>query len=154
MYLICAISVTRRAAEMAQIESTLFRILTFTTCYLHMPERLIITVVCLHISAALYVLSGLMALVLFINLPIPDPDFPALAFGIGLFVLCLVLAIGVEITIWGLRKLKYWAWIMALVLCGLYIPSLFFILGGLGLWGVLDARTQAAFQAERLKHLP
>ena len=116
-----------------------------------LPNRLKMTIVCFHISTALYVLLGLGFLLILVNIP-PDPDLPRSfgpIVGVIVLILCLVFAAGVEVMVWGLKKLKYWAWIMAIVNCAFYISSIFFILGGLGLWGLLDSETQAAFNEAR-----
>lgn len=125
-----------------------------------MPGRLGITIVCLHISAALYVLLGI-GFALFIGFftsseyMMSDPSatagtqFAAVFVGVVIFALFLLLAVGVEVVVWGLKKLRYWAWIVGIVVCALYITSAFVILGGLGLWGLLDSDTQAAFRAAR-----
>jgi Ca2+/Na+ antiporter len=109
------------------------------------------TIVCFHISTVLYVLLGIGFLAIFATVPL-DPELPRSfgpIFGVVTFVLCLVFAAGVEVVVWGLKKLKYWAWITGIVTCAFYISSIFIVLGGLGLWGLLDAETQAAFNAAR-----
>jgi hypothetical protein len=119
-----------------------------------MPGKLRMTVICFHISAVLYVVLGILLLVIFASFPLSDLQIPNrfwLTYGIISCLLCIALAIGVEIVVWGLTKLKYWAWIVGIMICGLYVTSLFIILGGLGLWGLLDTGTQAAFQEARLR---
>lgn len=125
-----------------------------------MPGRLSITVVCLHISAALYVLLGIgfaffLGFYSFSQFALADPSvssvsqFGGIFLSVLIFVLFLLLAVGVEVVVWGLRKLKYWAWIVGIVICALYVTSAFVILGALGLWGLLDSETQAAFRAAK-----
>jgi hypothetical protein len=110
---------------------------------MQMKDRTAITIVCLHISAAAYVLVGLFLLVL--------PRFveTSEAYGSGLAVflllLCLALAVAVEIPAFGLKKRRNWAWIAALIVCGIYVPSLFLPLGALGLWGLLSSGSRQAF---------
>ncbi|NJN59278.1 MAG: hypothetical protein HC879_18150 [Leptolyngbyaceae cyanobacterium SL_5_9] len=123
-----------------------------------MLGRLGITIVCFHISAALYVLLGI-GLAIFFGFIATQPASPEeysiavqpLGIFLGVFTLIFsfLLAAGVEVVVWGLRKLKYWAWIVGIVICALYITSAFVILGGLGLWGLLDSDTQAASRAAR-----
>ena len=109
-----------------------------------MPHRIGMAVVCLHISAVIYFLLGLLML----SLPLFSSDERsglAGAFAIGLFVLCLVLVGGIEFVVYGLKQRKFWAWVAGLCIFGLYAPSLFLPLGALGLWGLLDAGSQAEF---------
>jgi hypothetical protein len=124
----------------------------------NMPGRLNITIVCLHISAALYVLLGIGFGIFFAFVSTQsissDPSLTSvqpLGIFLGVFTLIfsLLLAVGVEVIVWGLRKLKYWAWIAGIVVCALYITSAFVVLGALGLWGLLDSETQAAFRAAK-----
>lgn len=102
---------------------------------LPMPSRLRITIICFRISTILYVLLGAAAIIF----------IPEFIFGIVMLVVSLAVAAGVEVVIYGLRKYKYWGWIAGLILCILYIPSLFFVLGGLGLWGLLDPESKSRF---------
>ncbi len=75
----------------------------------------------------------------------PEDRVFASVMGIFLSVFCILLAVGIEFVISGLKKRRYWAWLAALIACCLYLPSLFFVLGGLGLWGLIDPDTRAAF---------
>lgn len=90
-----------------------------------LPGKLRITTICLHISAAVYVLIGLGCFVLFATLSQDEigPFGWVLGLIMGLFSTAIALAI--EGVVWGLRKLKYWAWIVGIVVCCLYIPGLF-----------------------------
>ena len=45
----------------------------------------------------------------------------------------------------GLRQDKYWAWISAIILSGMMSFSLFFILGVIGLMGLLSKETRQHF---------
>lgn len=151
-----------------------------------MPKRLIITVVCFHVTAALLALAGLAVLVFFAvmgmlggavsdaarQMPghgIPaNPDiggmmssiFALLAAYAGIFGLgFLAVAVGVEVVVWGLKKLEYWAWVVGIVICGMLIVSVFSgalfnpVLGGLGLWGLVDRDSVAAFKSEEKSSL-
>jgi len=113
------------------------------------------TTVCFHISAVLYVLFGILAFAMFAFLmPSIEPDFPSdvgWIFGILMLLLCILLAIGIEVVTWGLRNLQYWAWVTGIVISAIYIPSIFLVFGILGLIGLLNSDTQAAFQAARLR---
>lgn len=127
-----------------------------------MPKRLIITIVCFHVSAAIAVLAGL-ALAAFATvfdgliseaMRASGYKIPAGELGfVGVIaVICAIIwAAGVEIVIWGLNRRQYWAWIAGIVVCGLIIVSgthniVGLALGGLGLWGLLDPDSIAAFK--------
>ena len=106
-----------------------------------MQHRIGLAVVCLHISAALYVLLGL-AFPLFLA---DDRSGVGLPIALGFFAFCVALAVGIELVVYGLGRRKLWAWIAGLCIFGMYVPSLFFPLGALGLWGLLDNGSRAAF---------
>ncbi|GEM_PF-5136446 len=122
-----------------------------------LPGRLRLVVVCFRISTVLYILLGLFAIVgptfLIPSLP---PEEAAVAgifviFGLIFGLVSIGIAIGVEVVVWYLKQLRYWAWVTAIVISALYLTSIFLPLGILGLLGLLDAETQAAFQAARLR---
>jgi len=98
--------------------------------------------VCLRISAALYVIVGLLLLALFMSDDETGLGFP---FAVVALLLCLALAVGIEIVVYGLRRRKFWAWVTGLCIFGIYLPSLFLPLGAIGLWGLLDGGSQAEF---------
>ena len=98
--------------------------------------------ICLHISAALYVMVGLVLFPLFLSDDETSLGFP---FAVVMLLLCLALASGIEFVIYGLRRRKFWAWVAGLCIFGLYVPSLFLPLGALGLWGLLDSGSRAEF---------
>ncbi|MDY3557356.1 hypothetical protein R5W24_006545 [Gemmata sp. JC717] len=102
-----------------------------------MRHRIGLAVVCLHISAALYVLIGFVVFALC--------RLDLLPVAIGMLVFCFAIAIGVEAVAWGLRRRKRWAWITALCLFVLYVQSVFLPLGVLGLLGLLDGGSRAVF---------
>jgi hypothetical protein len=104
----------------------------------HVGNRIGLAVVCLHISAAMYLLLGALVSFFFIS------DDKA-AIGVILGVFCLGLIVGIEVVVYGLRKRMNWAWIAGLCIFAVYVPSLFFPLGALGLWALLDNGTQRAF---------
>jgi hypothetical protein len=107
-----------------------------------MPHRIGMATTCLHISAALYLVVGLLMFWLFSQ---DDQSGFGMAFGIGMFIFCLALIVGIEAVAAGLRRRKFWAWIAGLCIFGLYAPSIFLPLGALGLWGLLDAGSRAEF---------
>jgi hypothetical protein len=102
-----------------------------------MKHKIGMAIVCLHISAVLYLLVGLL-LVLMAN-------EAAGGTAICLLVFCVALAGGIEVVVSGLHQRKFWAWIAGLCIFGMYVPSLFLPLGALGLWGLLDNGSRAEF---------
>ena len=57
----------------------------------------------------------------------------------------IAIVIFVEIVIKSLKNNKFWAWVAGLIICGLYVPSLFIILGIIGLVGLLDKDVRKDF---------
>jgi len=110
-------------------------------------HRIGMAVVCLHISAVLYLLVGILPL-LFFFLSEDTSGAEAtlgIALSIGLLVLCLALIAGVEFVASGLRRRKFWAWIAGLCIFAIYLPTLFLPLGAIGLWGLLDTGSRREF---------
>lgn len=101
-----------------------------------MPRSLKIATICLHLSAVLYLLLGVYLLV--------TPSFGTFT-SVFLGIFSVILAILVEVIVKGLNSVKRWAWIAALILFCLYVPSLFILLGILGLVDLLRAETRANF---------
>jgi hypothetical protein len=60
-------------------------------------------------------------------------------------VVCAVLAVGQEITVWGLKQRKFWAWVSGVCLSALIVPTIFLPLGALSLWGLLAAGSLREF---------
>jgi chromate transport protein ChrA len=108
-----------------------------------MKNRVGMALVCLHVSAAIYLVVGLL---LFGLSYVPDlrEELPA-AFGVVGLIFCLILVAGIEVVASGLRRRRFWAWVSGLCIFGLYVPSLFLPLGALGLWGLLSPGSRAAF---------
>ena len=98
--------------------------------------------VSLHISAALYVIVGLLLFALFMS---DDERGLGLPFAVVILLLCIALATGIEFVVYGLHRRKFWAWVTGLCIFGLYVPSLFLPLGALGLWGLLDSLSRTEF---------
>lgn len=112
-------------------------------------------ILCLRISTILYVLISLGSMILlwflypFYNVTIfRDPEdrylIPALVLGLSIF--SLAVAVFIEIIIRGLRRRRFWAWICGLITAGLYIPSLFFILGIFILLGLINEEVSREFR--------
>jgi hypothetical protein len=107
-----------------------------------MQHRIGMAIVCLHISAVLYLLAGILMVPLFLN---RDRSGLGGVIGTALFLLALLLAVGIEFVVHGLGQRQFWAWVAGLRIFGVYLPSLFFPLGALGLWGLLDHGSRAEF---------
>lgn len=107
-----------------------------------MQHRIGLATTCLHISAVLYLIVGVLMFPLFMA---DDESGLGMVFAIVLFALCLALITGIEVVAYGLRRRKFWAWVAGLCIFGLYTPSLFLPLGALGLWGLLDRGSRAEF---------
>jgi hypothetical protein len=108
-----------------------------------MQHKIGLATVCLHVSALLYLIVGLLAFPLFMA-----DDHAAdmgLFLAVALLIFCLVLIAGIEIVVYGLHRRKFWAWVAGLCIFGLYVPSLFLPLGALGLWGLLDSGSRTEF---------
>lgn len=105
-------------------------------------HKIKLATVCLHISAALYLIVGLLLFSLFMSDTETNLGLP---FATVSLLLCIALAAGIEFVIYGLRRRKFWAWVVGLGIFAVYVPSLFFPLGALGLWGLLDSGSRAEF---------
>jgi hypothetical protein len=110
-----------------------------------MKNRVAIALVCLHISAVIYLILGLGFLGLCFVADFGAHRAIAIAFGVVMLITCIALVIGIEVVASGLRRHRFWAWVAGLCIFGLYVPSLFLPLGALGLWGLLDPGSRAAF---------
>ena len=110
-----------------------------------MRHRIGMAVVCLHLSAVLYLICIIGAILWFPQIVEDDDTGFGSEFVAALILICVALIIGIEIVAFGLLRRKFWAWVAALCLFGLYLPSLFFPLGAFGMWGVLDAGSRAEF---------
>ena len=111
-----------------------------------MNQKLGKTIIVLHISAVFYFLSGILFLILPFVLPniLEEEIFLTIMFVItALF--SIAIGIFVEIVIKSLKNNKFWAWVAGLIICGLYIPSLFIVLGVIGLIGLLDRDVRKDF---------
>lgn len=104
-----------------------------------MPHRIGLAIASLHISAALYALIAGLFVILCCQ---SDVDLP-ITILMGGF--CLALTLGLELIVLGLRRRRFWAWLVGLCVFAIYVPSLFLPLGALGLWGLLDPGSRLAF---------
>ena len=121
-----------------------------------MNPKLKKTILCLRISSVFYFVLGTLiaSLLLFFSKKMfgehPTGDtLGGLITAIFMAILSLAMAIFVEFVIHGLKKTKYWAWIAGVILTAMYIPSLFIILGIIGILGLLDKSVMSDFQQAR-----
>ena len=118
----------------------------------HRPvERTRLATMSLHISAVLYVITGvLLALVPLAWDPATTVEY-TLRSGVMwlLAVLSIALAILAHFLIRALRRRKRWAWITSAVLFAIYLPSAFLPLGAVGLFGLMSEGTRAQFPVAR-----
>src|SRR5258708_18611974 len=103
-------------------------------------HRIGISIVCLHISAVLYLVVGLAMFPL-----LAGEDDSSTAIASAWFLLCLMMIVGVEFTVYGLKRRRFWAWVAGICIFGMYLPSLFLPLGALGLLGLLDEGSRRQF---------
>jgi hypothetical protein len=109
------------------------------------PEgRIRLTILALRISEGLYVLIGLCFPIFIISFPEAQEQYP-IWIGICTGLFSVGFAVFVEIVVRALNRRKFWGWVAGLCLSGLYIPSLFLPLGVMGLVGLLDPASRAAF---------
>lgn len=109
-----------------------------------MPEKLKYVTIPLRFSSIIYLLIGLLygAALLFVpkeSWDMPQDEFIIIAVtGVLTLVFCAACVIFIELTISFLKKGAYWAWIAAICLAGLYLPSIFILFGVFMLIGLLD----------------
>lgn len=133
-----------------------------------MHPSLKLAIVCLRISAIIYWLLGIICLfapllfiVSYIFFNFLPPDLEDLGPVGGLVAATLMSwfvafwgiapALFIEFIIHGLKQNKYWAWVSGLIMCGIYVPSGFMILGVLGLVGLLNQAVIKQFSDARTK---
>jgi hypothetical protein len=109
-----------------------------------MKHRVGVTITILHICAFLNLLLAIGCAWLAIS---ETGVSPGLRPGKLWFVtvLCATFAIGQEITVWGLKRRQFWAWVSGICLSALIVPTILLPLGGLGLWGLLAAGSRREF---------
>jgi chromate transport protein ChrA len=105
-----------------------------------MHHRIRLATTCLHISALLY-----LGLALFVPLCGGRAGIEGQPVAAAIVVFSLLMTIGIEYVVASLHRRRYWAWIASLFIFTVYVPSLFFPLGALGLWGLLDRGSLAEF---------
>ena len=115
----------------------------------YMNSKLKPAIIVLRINSVIYFCIAAFLLLLTIVLKIlvsetlPILSLLMIMFGIGMIT---AWAIFVEIVIKGLKNGKKWAWIMGIVISAILIPSIFIVLGIIGLITLLDKEVVASFQ--------
>lgn len=119
------------------------------------------TIVALHINAVLNVLVGIAFLTATILMGVfVGDDFFSSQDDIMSSVIVLLYfsfvaailfgsAIFIEVVIFHLKHQRYWAWIAAIILCGINLPSIYFVLGLVGLFGLADKIVARQFVEEK-----
>ena len=109
------------------------------------PEgRIRLAIIALRISEGLYVLIALCLPAVALSFPDVQEQLP-IWIGICTGLLTIGFAVLIEIVVRALNRRRFWAWVAGLCISGLYIPSLFLPLGIMGLIGLLDPVSRAAF---------
>jgi hypothetical protein len=107
-----------------------------------MQHRIGLAIWCLHIGAIL------VALLLFVPV-VSLSNYQTVHLGViaklVMFLFCIALVGGIEIVNSGLRRRRFWAWVAALCIPAVYLPSILLPLGTLGLWGLLGKGSRAEF---------
>ena len=106
--------------------------------------RIRLATLALRISEGIYILLGLCLPISMISFQDVREQYP-IWIGLCAGVFIVGFAVFIEIVVQALNRGKFWAWVAGLCLSGLYIPSLFLPLGVMGLIGLLDPVSQAAF---------
>jgi hypothetical protein len=106
--------------------------------------RIHLTIIALRISEVIYFLAALCSPFLFTAYT-EGQDQIGLITGVCTAIFGIGIVVFIEVVIRNLKQQKFWAWVVALCLSGLYVPSAFLPLGIMGLIGLLDPETRAAF---------
>ena len=108
----------------------------------HGEHKIGLATACLHISAVLYLLVGLL---MFAVLSENQSSDIGVAFAVAMFGFCVALIVGIEFVVAGLRRRKFW--VLGRGALHFWRLSSFLVLppGVLGLWGLLDAGSRAEF---------
>jgi hypothetical protein len=117
-----------------------------------MGHRVGMAIVCLHISAVLYLLVGFgfLLFALFFG----ERTIEMWIFTTFIHLFCVALVVGIEFVFSGLKHRKFWAWVAGLCIFAMYLPSAFLPLGAFGMWGLLDAGSQREFFPQRSPPTP
>ncbi len=115
-----------------------------------MKNRTAMAIVCLHLSAVLYVLLFAVGAYLMWLIPnISENDPYAWYLALILMPLGLFMAIVIEWVVRGLRRQQFRAWLAGMGIFIVFVSPLLFPLGLLGLWGLLARGSRQAFGVGR-----
>lgn len=109
-----------------------------------MPEKMKWVTIPLHLSAVAYIVVALFSGLAFLAFPVMLESSPQseVVIMIVTMILMVLLSVGmilfIELVVSHLKKGKFWAWIAAICLAGLYIPSAYFPLGIFMIIGLVD----------------
>ena len=101
------------------------------------------TILCLRISSIIYFLIAVLSIL--VGFYFMEDDLLLKLTFITLFLISIFLCVFIEIVINGLKKRKKWTWFASLILCGIYIPSAFIILGIVGIIPLFDSNIRKEF---------
>lgn len=111
-----------------------------------MPSKLKWVTIPLHFSAVAYIIIALLSVLPFLSIfgmteSVAASDFEMAIFMVTLalfVVLSVVMVVFIELVVSHLKKGRFWAWIAAICLAGLYIPSLYFPMGIFMILGLIN----------------
>jgi hypothetical protein len=123
------------------------------------PKTMKLVTIPIRISSVIYAIFGLGSFALLLIPLTTESNAEILAMRIILslmFVMCAGLVVFLEIVIRALKGGKYWAWIAGICIAGLYIPSIFMVLGIIILVGLLnnEVKSFCAKKDKRIEHAP
>lgn len=101
-----------------------------------MNNKIKTSIICLRISSISYLIIG----VLFLFFSSEDSLLKFLT-----ILICAILFFFIEKVIIGLKNNQRWAWISGIILFAIYLPSLFIVLGILGLVNLLKPEVSEIF---------
>jgi hypothetical protein len=116
------------------------------------PKGMRTTIICMRVIAGAYIGLGIgVGLLVHISGQYTDVFPPEMfwllaVLGSILAVQCLLMAVCVEIIIRDLNRLKYWAWLVALITLITHIPTPLILPGILGTVGLVNPEVKAAIE--------
>lgn len=103
-----------------------------------------LAVLSMHLGAALSFFLGVVAVAFcFFITPIPRTENVLL--GLTVLGVGVSLALVLEWIVSGLHRRRFWAWLVSVFVCVLFLPTPFLPIGILGLWGLSDVGTRREF---------
>lgn len=96
-------------------------------------------IICIRIASIIYLLIAV--LLVGIGFFLKEDMFIFILYS----VLILPIVFWCEITILGLKKTKYWAWVSSIIMFAMFIPSLFIVIGIVGIKTMLSEPVRNQF---------